>query len=233
MEPTTIRNAILIPGAILLGGLVIAIGVYVVRVSHHPAAQLGSPTAVRPVSVSDHTIGNPTAPIQIIEYSDIDCAYCKQFQETMSQVMVEYGSGGKVAWTYRHFPIAEAHPNAAKNAVAAECAASLGGTNAFWKFIDAMHQVAPENNQFDPNNYKNIIPQFGIDSKSFNECLNSPAPAKKVEDDYQNGLAAGATGAPYTVLIVEGSAPKTITGSVSYASMKKFLDDAIQNLPAR
>jgi len=79
----------------------------------------------------DHIIGNPEAPIMVIEYSDLECPYCKRFGATMKEVIAE--SNGNVAWVYRHWVV---HQNALPKAAAAECVAKLKGEDAFWKYID-------------------------------------------------------------------------------------------------
>src|SRR3989344_4890477 len=82
---------------------------------------------IRPVGADDHIFGNADAPVKIIEYSDFECPFCKDFHKTMKQITDEYEDSGKVAWVYRHFPIDELHPvKARKEAIASECAAELG-----------------------------------------------------------------------------------------------------------
>ncbi|KND51731.1 MAG: Na+/H+ antiporter NhaA type [Parcubacteria bacterium C7867-001] len=223
-----IRSSILIPGAILLAGIVISIAVYVVRTSDPSNAQLGSPSAVRPVDpANDHIVGNPSAPVMLIEYSDTDCEYCKQFEATLAQLMTEYGNDGKIAWVYRHFPVVEEHPNAAKNAAAAECASRIKGENAFWSFLNAMHSTAPADQEFDPADYGKLLPGLGIDAKLFDTCLADESVGKRVIADYTNGLEAGASGAPYTILLVKGKNPVTISGAVNYTSMKKIIEKSL------
>ncbi len=79
----------------------------------------------------DHIIGSPDAPIVIVEFSDLECPYCKRFGETMKEIVAE--SNGNVAWVYRHWVV---HQNALPKAGASECVAKLKGEDAFWKYID-------------------------------------------------------------------------------------------------
>jgi protein-disulfide isomerase len=79
----------------------------------------------------DHTLGNSNATVKVIEYSDLECPYCKIFHSTMKQVVAD--SNGSVSWTYRHWPI---HQNSLEKLVAAECVAKLKGNDAFWKYVD-------------------------------------------------------------------------------------------------
>src|SRR5207237_7967826 len=87
-------------------------------------------------SKSDHVYGNPNASITLIEYSDFECPYCKSVHLTAKRVVDE--SRGQVNWVYRHFPLEMHNPGAQKQAEASECAAELGGNEAFWKFADAV-----------------------------------------------------------------------------------------------
>jgi protein-disulfide isomerase len=218
---------LLIPVAIVVAGLLLSVAIYVVRVKHTVETGTGNPEAVRAVTPSDHIIGNPDAPVTIIEYGDIDSAYSKSFQLTMEQLMTEYTEGGKVAWVYRHFPITTEHANAATNALAAECAASLSLPTTFFRFIDAMQAMAPNENEFNPDQYPILLPQFGIDPTAFKNCMVAAPFEKRIHADYANALASGATGSPFVILLVHGQKPVPINGSLPYAAMKKLIEQSI------
>lgn len=79
----------------------------------------------------EHLMGNENASIMVIEYSDLECPYCKRFGNTMKEVVAE--SNGEISWVYRHWVV---HPNALPKAGASECVANLKGNDAFWKYID-------------------------------------------------------------------------------------------------
>lgn len=83
------------------------------------------------VTSSDHIIGSADAPVVVIEYSDLECPYCKRFGGVMKQLVDE--SNGQVAWVYRHWIV---HQGAIPKTAAAECVAKLKGEEAFWKYID-------------------------------------------------------------------------------------------------
>lgn len=87
------------------------------------------------VTAEDHIIGSIDAPIVIVEYSDLECPYCKRFGGTMKEIVAE--SNGEVAWVYRHWVVhTQPGQNALPKAVAAECVAKLKGEDAFWKYVD-------------------------------------------------------------------------------------------------
>ncbi len=94
---------------------------------------------IKPVSPSEHILGNIDAKIIIVEYSDLDCPFCKTFHNTMHQVVEK--SNGDVAWVYRHYPIPQLHPNAFKKAEETECAWEQKGNDAFWKYTDRLFEI--------------------------------------------------------------------------------------------
>src|SRR3989344_436551 len=93
---------------------------------------------IKPVTSDDHIIGSLDAKIIIIEYSDLDCPFCKVFHNTMHQVIEK--NGKDVAWVYRHYPIPQLHPNAFKKAEETECAWEQKGNDAFWKYTDKLFE---------------------------------------------------------------------------------------------
>lgn len=222
------RNQYLIPAAILIAGVLLAVAIYTVRIADNPLRiPEADVTSVRPVSPEDHIVGNPDAPVTVITYSDIDCEYCKQFHEAMRKVMVDYGDSGKVAWVFRHFPVIEAHPNAAMHAEAAECVASLGGNEAFWIFVDELHASAPVDREFDPKGYPTVVESLGIPAADFERCVAGDAMEKHVGDDYDNAIAIGAAGAPFTIILIDGADSIPISGAVPYEAMRQVVETAL------
>ncbi len=81
----------------------------------------------------DHVLGNPQASVTIIEYSDFECPYCKQFHPVLKRIVTE--SNGDVRWIYRNYPL---HQHSFEKLVAAECVAKLKGPDAYWKYSDLL-----------------------------------------------------------------------------------------------
>jgi protein-disulfide isomerase len=123
-----------VPIAIVIAGVLIAGSLYYSNIKVAKQVVNTAPTeaiSMRAVSSDDHILGNPNADVVIVEYSDTECPFCKQFHTTLRRVMDEYGKDGKVAWVYRHFPIDQLHSKARKEAEATECANELGGAEKF------------------------------------------------------------------------------------------------------
>jgi protein-disulfide isomerase len=225
------QNSWILPGAIIFAGLILGGTLYSYRLHQQVIPAGGDITLLRSVDESDHIIGSPSAPVKIIEYSDIDSSYSKAFQPTLEQAMSEYAAGGKVAWVYRHLPLVDQHANSEEHAEAAECMASLGGPTMFMRFISALNSQAPGSLEFSPNNYDVVVQSLGILPEGFNACLSARTFQKKVANDFSNGLAIGAGGSPFTVIAVQGQKPITIDGAIPYASLKKIIDTSIAKIP--
>ncbi len=221
-----------LPVAIIAAGVIIAVALYYVRVHSEVEKATGNPSVVRPVTPLDHIMGNPTATVMVVEYGDIDSEYTKKFNAIMQQIMTEYADSGEVAWVFRHLPIVALHPNSAMHASASECVTSIAGPEAFWGFINGIAAQAPGSNQFNPRDYETITRGLNVPTDVFNQCVSRGTFEQRVQDDYQNAMLAGATGAPYVILLTKGKEPITIDGALPYTSMKKVLEEAIRRAGA-
>lgn len=183
---------------------------------------------IKPVSVDDHLRGNPEAGVKIVEFSDLECPFCKMFHETMKQTVEEYG--GKVAWVYRHYPLDQLHPiKARKAAVASECAGELGGNESFWKYIDRYFEITPSNNQIDLNELPKIAESIGLNRAQFENCLNSGRYLDKIEEQIQDAQDSGARGTPYSVVIAKSGKKYPVSGALSFGQIKLIIEEALKN----
>lgn len=230
MENQNALQKFSVPIAIVVAGALIAGALYFSgsKTSKSPTATLPDAVAaqdMRPVDGTDHILGNPNAKLVIVEYSDTECPFCKQFHQTMKQVMDTYGKNGDVAWVYRHFPIDQLHSKARKEAEATECANELGGPEKFWAYTNALYQKTPSNNGLDAKELPIIAQEVGLDVSAFNTCLSSGKYAAKIEADYQDAVKAGGRGTPYSLIITKEDGTKIpINGAQPYDSLKGTLD---------
>lgn len=220
------KTSYTIPLAIILGGIIIAVALYA-SVPKNPAG--GNPALVRLVDASDHILGNPAAKVVIVEYSDFDCTYCKGFHETLHQIIANQGTNGDVVWVYRQFPLIEIHPNALSLAKASECAAEVGGPEAFWRFADALFANQP----VALSGLGAIAASAEIPNEAFATCYASESAAKplveRIVADRQNALDMGARGTPYSLILVAGKPPVVMAGGYSYDAVKQLVDEALAN----
>lgn len=192
------------------------------------AADTTIPTGSQPPAVprkvdivikpDDHIRGAKDASVTLVEYSDLECPFCKRFHTPMQQLLQEYGSG--VRWVYRHFPLSF-HANAQKEAEATECAGKLGGNDAFWAYVDKIFERTTSNGTgFALEALVPLAKELGLDEGKFKACLENGEFAAHVQQDLQEGTAFGVSGTPTT--FVNG---QPVEGAVPYDQLKAVVQD--------
>lgn len=227
-----------VPAAIIAAGIIVALAIFYggaekrqqvekinVPAAGQPAAQQKD-IAVAPITNADHVLGNAqTAQAIVIEYSDLECPFCKRFHDTMHQAVTSYN--GKVAWVYRHFPLDQLHSKARKEAEATECAAELGGNEKFWAYTDRLMAVTPSNNGLDAAELPKIAAYVGLDVAKFSACLESGKYAAAIQASVQDAMAAGAQGTPYSVVVTQSGKKSVIPGALPIDQVKGIIDAAL------
>lgn len=241
MEPTqqsqssSLASSIAIPIAIVFGFGLIAAAIYfsagknlttIQNTAETPTKVTTTIGKIRPVDETDHIKGNPNAPILIVEYSDYDCPFCKQFHETMTRIMDEYGVGGNVAWVYRQFPIAQLHPNSERISQTALCVGDLGGNDTFWKFTDLIFAEREINELTNISKLPEYAETVGIKKDDLLKCLDSGKNQAVLDASLKDGAQAGISGTPQSYVIV-GNQMAEIQGAQPYAVVKQIVDNLL------
>ena len=157
--------------------------------------------------------GPATAPVEIIEFSDFQCPFCRRAFSTVQQVLQTYGD--KVRLVYRHFPLPN-HPNARPAAEAAACAAEQGK---FWQYHDRLFTTT----KLDDDQLKKDAADLGLDAAKFNACVDSHKYKAEVDADIAAGEAAGVTGTP--AFFING---RLINGAMPFDAFKQMIDEELK-----
>ncbi len=185
---------------------------------------------IRPVGPDDYVRGSTNPKVVIVEYSDLECPFCKAFHATLQEVVQNYGD--KVAWVYRQFPIQQLHSQAPEEAVASECVGKLGGNDAFWKFIDTVYATTPSNNGLNLSLLPTYAGEAGVPAGDFNACMGNPDMEARVNRDladveklvqWEAQYGRGSVGTPFSV-VVAGNKSTVIAGAESYAEVRVLID---------
>lgn len=236
----SIPIAIIIAGAIIAGAVLYSGGGFsqtqeppVAGGNTTPSSDAGSQSAddIKPITVQDHIRGNPNAQVKIVEFSDTECPFCKRFHSTMQQVLSEYD--GQVAWIYRHFPLDSLHSKARREAAAVELAGELGGNDKLWAYLDKLFEITPSNDGLDLNLLPQIAQEVGLDRKPFEDLIaqddvRGGKYADHIEADYQDAIASGGKGTPYSVVIASNGKKFPLSGAQPYEAVKQLIELALQ-----
>ena len=154
--------------------------------------QLGEAAGANPqVSPDDDPSWGPVdAPVTIVEFGDYQCPFCKTFwDETLPQIQDTYE--GLVRFVYRDSPLTSIDTDAQKAAEASECADDQGR---FWEY----HALLWANQQeLDVASLKTYAGELGLNTATFDDCLDSGKNAQEVQKDYNDGVSYGVTGTPW------------------------------------
>lgn len=179
-----------------------------------PTDDIPQPPAgpVKEVTAEDHILGNKDAKVTVIEYSDFECPFCSRHEPTLKQLLKDFPKD--VRLVYRHYPLSSIHPQADKAAEASECAAKLGGNDAFWKMHDKLFAQAAGTG-LNPATYPDLAKEIGVDSAKFKTCLDSGEMRNRVLADAAGGNDAGVTGTPAN--FING---QLLSGAQPYSAMQ-------------
>jgi protein-disulfide isomerase len=240
MQPTQPSQNLAVPIAIVIAGILIAGAVVLTNKGAAPAQVVtGNQPTEQPVekevpketyviASDDHVLGNPNAPVRIIEYSDFECPFCKRFHPAVKQLMDEYGKNGEVALIYRHFPLESIHPQARPLAVASECAYEQGGDTAFWKAHDL---IMGQSAAFNLKDLSPIAKAAGVDAAKLQACVDSGKYNSRVDRDFQSGANAGVSGTPFSFAVHKDGRVEKIGGAYPYANLKAIIDSLLRANP--
>jgi protein-disulfide isomerase len=149
------------------------------------------------VSIDDSTrqvLGNPDAPLTLVEFTDYQCPFCKRFHDrSWPELKKNYVDTGKVRYIVRDMPLSF-HANALPAAIAARCAGEQGQ---FWKVHEVLFNAQ---DTLSAAMARSTALASGIVAAQFDKCNADPATLKAVEADVAEANRIGVTGTPGFVL---------------------------------
>ncbi|MGZ4821372.1 MAG: DsbA family protein [Terriglobales bacterium] len=200
-----------------LGACIIALGCG--GGGSHPN-QTSQPPPTPAVLAGSHILGDADAKVTMVTFCDFQCPYCKSFYtDTEWQIVNEYVKTGKAKIAFRHFPLS-IHQNAQMAAQAAECAAKVGGNDAFWKYHDTLFTKGrSDGTGLEAPSLKQYAADLQLDTATFNTCLDKQELAAIVSKDSADGEAAGVRATP--TFFING---KSLVGALPFSSFKAAID---------
>lgn len=137
----------------------------------------------------DPMIGPADAPITIVEFSDYECPFCQRWHtEVFARLLEAYPD--EVRLVYRDFPIESIHVNAKPAAQAANCANEQG---LFWEYHDKLFSMELG---LSTETYEEYADQLGLDTQSFQECIESDRYQEEVQADFDFAANLGVRSTP-------------------------------------
>jgi len=165
--------------------------------------------------------GSPTAPVWVIEVSDFQCPFCRQWHdETYQKLRDEFVRTGKVRLAYINFPLAQ-HKHAWPAAEAAMCAGAQGK---FWEMHDALfaNQAKWEALPSPTLIFDSLARAAGVDVARWRQCLQSGKMKPWIQADHDRAQAAGAASTPSFMI-----GDRILVGATPIEKLRSAIDSAL------
>jgi protein-disulfide isomerase len=157
-------------------------------------------------------LGKDSAKITIIEFSDYQCPFCRQWHaEVLPQLKAKYGD--QIRFVYRDFPLYSIHPNAESAAIAANCA---GEQKHYWEFGDLLftHQ-----DSLNTQTYEKLAQDLKLNVPSFSQCITENRYKSEVDADYSFASELGVRSTP--TFFINGLA---VVGAQPFEVFQQIID---------
>jgi protein-disulfide isomerase len=164
--------------------------------------------------------GSASAPVWVIEVSDFQCPYCKQWHDqTYPALRDQYVKTGKIRLAYVNFPL-ESHAHAWPAAESAMCAAAQGK---FWQMHDGLFNTQGrwESLTSPTAVFDSLAQANGLDMNRWRDCVKSGLMKPLIQADHDRASTAGVTATPSFLI---GS--KLLLGAQPIEELRKAIDSA-------
>lgn len=169
------------------------------------APPLAPPSPTKPLEVSlddAYSIGDPDAPVTIVEYTDYQCPFCARHAlQAFGQIAENFVDKGQVQYVFKDMPLTSIHPQAALAAEAARCAGAQDD-DAFVTMHDVLFDNQGEwsgkSNAADL--FSDYATEIGLDNANFESCITNHEFEAAVQADVQEAMQLGITGTPAFII---------------------------------
>lgn len=215
---------------------VLVLGVIVVAILAGIAVSLSTPSSETvnldmgrthgsiSTSMGSPILGDPNAPITIVEFGDYQCEMCyRWFHTSKPQIVENYIETGKANLVF--VDLAFLGRDSPKAAQASYCAEDQ---EKYWDFHDILYnsQEHVDNGWANSERLKAFAFELGLDMELFNSCLDSGKYSKRVQYNIQQAREQGIRSTP-TFIVVGDNQQKQISGAQPYSVFKQVLDTLV------
>jgi protein-disulfide isomerase len=170
-------------------------------------------------------LGDPDAPITIVEFGDYQCHQCYNwFHNTKPAITEQYIDTGKANLIFVDFAFLGS--DSPKAAQASYCAEEQG---MYWEFHDMLYTLQEDkinNGWANSERLKAIALSLGLDNDLFESCFDSGKYSKRVQYNSQQARDNGVRGTP-GFFIVGPDEQQKLGGAQPFSVFKQVMDSMI------
>ena len=181
-----------------------------------------------------NSMGDPNAPVKIVEFSDYQCPFCERFSTDTEPSLIEsYISTGKVHFTYRstgNWVSQNINSGLTESEDAAEAAYCAGDQGKYWEMHDMIfaNVLGEDVGSFTDRRLSAIAEKTGLDMTQYEDCYSSNKYRDEVVKDGQDALAAGVQGTPSFVLTYTNASGEEVTELIEGAQPFSVFQEKIE-----
>ena len=171
-------------------------------------------------------LGDPNAPLTLVEFGDYQCTYCKKFfDETEESIMINYVETGKVKMLFKDFIVV--NEDSLNAASAAHCA---NDQKMFWQYHSTLY------NNWDgegtgwasPEQLHQFAFTLGLDMNEFSECTSNSKWKELVLASHEDGRALGVGATPTFFIMDQNNEALKIVGAQQYDVFQDVFDSLLE-----
>ena len=171
-------------------------------------------------------LGNPNAPITMVEFGDYQCTFCsKFFHETENSIITNYIKTGKVKILFKDYIILGQDSMNAANA--AHCA---NDQKLFWEYHSMLYNnwAGEDTGWADLTHLHEFANTLGLDMNVFSTCMSDLKWNELVNLSSIDGQKLGVTGTPTFFVIDQNNDVIKIVGAQHYDVFKQIFDSVLE-----
>lgn len=151
-------------------------------------------TATKLIEGGSPMIGNPSAPITILEWGDYQCTFCFRFHESSLKILQEeYIDTGKVNLVFKDFPL-----NGPDSVLAAEASYCAEDQDKYWEYHSELYTnwAGEKTGWITRGSLTEFANSIGLDINDFHECMNLQKYNQRVLELEEFGRQIGVDATP-------------------------------------
>ena len=177
-----------------------------------------------------YILGNSDAEITFVEYSDLECPFCKKLHEsgTIEKILEKYD--WKVNFIFKQFPLGF-HPQAWMEAEAALCVWDIAWSDKYYEFITNIFKNSQTNGRsYDINSITELAWNMWVDKTKVAACINAWTNKDLAKTQTLEGSSLfGITWTPWNVLINNKTGEwDKLPWAYPYESFKQKIDSLLK-----
>ncbi len=179
---------------------------------------------VRLISLKDQSAQGPaTAPVTLVEYSDLECPVCAKLQEELeTEIVPKYGD--KLRVVFKEYPLVSIHDWALNGAIAAQCVYQIDPS----KYVAFRSAVYKDQTTVTGDNARDMLLHFGaeagVNNMKLAACIDAKQSLSRVETNIQEGDALGVGQTPTS--FING---RSLVGAPDAKEFYKLIDEAMRD----